>query len=307
MMAFIQVPGVAHDEINLLTMTFPGTQAPWVMLRNDLMTRLPQYLLKKHPSHQVVSLKIGQPRLKRCQNSRLVAMLEYITCTMEVIHLELFSFCDLYIRTLVITSSNPKNEQNHEATRQMGGVVLKLTGECSQLTDRMVRQSRASDLSLLQAHWQEKAELPDKRLGSPATIIACEAPRSALRIEVITMARPIVTLIKLSRTLWSKTTQTPTRKLPFILAPQLNLETLTSLYKAFQLIFAPLSRCVDVLSDSHRRNTEAWITAEMRESINAMTRVPEHNLVRLPRCPLPIPYGVDHWDFEAWLLVWKLL
>ncbi|POW22361.1 hypothetical protein PSHT_01302, partial [Puccinia striiformis] len=246
-------------------------------------------------------------RLKRCQNSRLVAMLEYITCTMEVIHLELFSFCDLYIRTLVITSSNPKNEQNHEATRQMGGVVLKLTGECSQLTDRMVRRSRASDLSLLQAHWQEKAELPDKRLRSPATIIACEAPRSALRIEVITMARPIVTLIKLSRTLWSKTTQTPTRKLPFILAPQLNLETLTSLYKAFQLIFAPLSRCVDVFSDSHRRNTEAWITAEMRESINAMTRVPELNLVRLPRCPLPIPSGVDHWDFEAWLLVWKLL
>ncbi|KAI9623594.1 hypothetical protein KEM48_009361 [Puccinia striiformis f. sp. tritici PST-130] len=175
------------------------------------------------------TMVISKPLLE----TQLVAMLEYITCTMEVIHLELFSFCDLYIRTLVITSSNPKNEQNHEATRQMGGVVLKLTGECSQLTDRMVRQSRASDLSLLQAHWQEKAELPDKRLGSPATIIACEAPRSALRIEVITMARPIVTLIKLSRTLWSKTTQTPTRKLPFILAPQLNLETLTSLTKHF--------------------------------------------------------------------------
>ncbi|KNE97357.1 hypothetical protein, variant [Puccinia striiformis f. sp. tritici PST-78] len=254
-----------------------------------------------------VPLDTHDQHLKRCKNFRFVALLEYITSTMEAIHLELFSFCDLFIRTLVISGSNPKNERNQEAARRMGGVVLELTDECSQLIDRMVRLSRASDLSFLQAHWQEKVELLDKRLGSLATIIAYEGPRSALRMKVITMARPIVTLIKLLRTLWSKTTQTPTRKLPLILAPQLNSETLSPLCIAPQLIFAPLSRCVDVLLDSHRRNAGAWVTAEMRESINAMTRVLELDLVRLPQCLLPIPSGVDHWDFEAWLLVWKPL
>ncbi|POW20675.1 hypothetical protein PSHT_03278 [Puccinia striiformis] len=126
------------------------------------------------------------------------------------------------------------------------------TAICLRSIDQIISSSQGSDFALLQTMWEGMDPPLIRTLESLANLIDCHKENhSALRKQVVKLARSTVTLIKLQTTLYNKISNTTTNNMQFTMGTEINSKTLSLLHGYPNQILQQCDSYIRDLQESH--------------------------------------------------------
>ncbi|KAI9603309.1 hypothetical protein H4Q26_002628 [Puccinia striiformis f. sp. tritici PST-130] len=150
-----------------------------------------------------------------------------------------------------------------------------------------------------------------RTLESLANLIDCHKENhSALRKQVVKLARSTVTLIKLQTTLYNKISNTTTNNMQFTMGTEINSKTLSLLHGYPNQILQQCDSYIRDLQESHDIGSMTMAkTKSLRAGIVEMSNNVDSNLALLNLYLIPLSLKTDRspleTDIKAWLSEWQ--
>ncbi|KAH9452129.1 hypothetical protein KEM48_002007 [Puccinia striiformis f. sp. tritici PST-130] len=185
------------------------------------------------------------------------------------------------------------------------------TAICLRSIDQIISSSQGSDFALLQTMWEGMDPPLTRTLESLANLIDCHKENhSALRKQVVKLARSTVTLIKLQTTLYNKISNTITNNMHFTMGTEINSKTLSLLHGYPNQILQQCDSYIRDLQESHDKGSMTMAKMKsLRAGIVEMSNNVDSNLALLNLYLIPLSLKTDRspleTDIKAWLSEWQ--